>query len=668
MIPRYYKCGDTSGRCPRSLSKDIVSDKNWNCPCGNPRCDEFRQEVSWITLLLSNRKLWMILGAVAALGLIAVIANFGRTDKVTLELKRQSERLDALDQRFTELEGLPGTEAPDTKLLLDAKALNKQAQQVAQDARAAVAAENDKELEKLGRNAATVLTSIQRLKESIAKPASGAGGQAVEAKQLAGDYDGVESELESFREQSGREKPASAEEMESLITRAQVGAAKARQLGNRKHPTKNPSETTLAELDRSRGLVEETQAAVAAYKPKPRLTMPFAKEDATLKIATTRELAATLVLPLLAQWAEAKPVSGPDDRAFLVKPAKGDAKEQKILLQIVPSEDGFAGLAGAATDLLLIDRQPNPKEQELLGRKYGVDRSMAEVVAMDALTLLVHPNNPLDTWVGNKDKLRIVSGPQDSSAYQHAKRFGFQVDKEVAGPVAEAALGEQDILALGLYHQEGDNPIRAKRLEVKAQAKSIALKPSPFTIATEDYIYSFRIVAWNPPQHKTAAMDFVRFITTDAGQDIVGNAGYVDLRLRPVQGAVEPKIMATLGVALGVAKINAATRLSTNFRFAVGDANLDVKAQADIERLPRYLANAFSGHKVVILGFTDNTGTVEENIKLSKDRALACASQLDRFNIKTASGGLGMEFPVAANDTDENKARNRRAEVWVVKP
>ena len=69
---------------------------------------------------------------------------------------------------------------------------------------------------------------------------------------------------------------------------------------------------------------------------------------------------------------------------------------------------------------------------------------------------------------------------------------------------------------------------------------------------------------------------------------------------------------------------------------------------------------------VLILGHADSKGQVEDNRKLSEDRAKAVASifrlsglQSNRLMVK----GLGSDMPRAANDSAEGRALNRRVEM-----
>jgi len=71
--------------------------------------------------------------------------------------------------------------------------------------------------------------------------------------------------------------------------------------------------------------------------------------------------------------------------------------------------------------------------------------------------------------------------------------------------------------------------------------------------------------------------------------------------------------------------------------------------------------------KLYVVGHTDNVGTIESNMKLSKDRADAVVNFLvSKYGIPAArlkSFGVASLVPVASNDTDEGKAKNRRVEL-----
>lgn len=103
--------------------------------------------------------------------------------------------------------------------------------------------------------------------------------------------------------------------------------------------------------------------------------------------------------------------------------------------------------------------------------------------------------------------------------------------------------------------------------------------------------------------------------------------------------------------------------------FASGKAALPDGADAFIARLAEIAATCPEA-RLAVGGHTDASGREPANQTLSEDRAAAVEAALivkgvaaDRISAK----GYGSSRPVAPNDTDEGKARNRRIEV-IVRP
>jgi peptidoglycan-binding protein ArfA len=72
--------------------------------------------------------------------------------------------------------------------------------------------------------------------------------------------------------------------------------------------------------------------------------------------------------------------------------------------------------------------------------------------------------------------------------------------------------------------------------------------------------------------------------------------------------------------------------------------------------------------KVVVTGYTDNTGNDAINVPLSASRAKAVADALIADGVadtNVSSSGAGSANPVASNDSPEGRAQNRRTEITV---
>ena len=93
-----------------------------------------------------------------------------------------------------------------------------------------------------------------------------------------------------------------------------------------------------------------------------------------------------------------------------------------------------------------------------------------------------------------------------------------------------------------------------------------------------------------------------------------------------------------------------------------GSTKILVNALVDIKAKPDWL--------IVVRGYTDNTGSVQLNQRLSLQRAEAVRDWIrDTGDIPDscfAVQGFGDSRPVASNDTPEGRARNRRVEIRLV--
>jgi phosphate transport system substrate-binding protein len=116
-----------------------------------------------------------------------------------------------------------------------------------------------------------------------------------------------------------------------------------------------------------------------------------------------------------------------------------------------------------------------------------------------------------------------------------------------------------------------------------------------------------------------------------------------------------------------VKEISGAAKLSLYFHFHAGTSQLDDNALGELDRLVELLADPiYQRRALLLLGFSDSAGRARKNIALSKDRAKAVADQLQMRGIKPSSvNGFGKDLPIASNDTEDGREKNRRVEVWL---
>lgn len=100
--------------------------------------------------------------------------------------------------------------------------------------------------------------------------------------------------------------------------------------------------------------------------------------------------------------------------------------------------------------------------------------------------------------------------------------------------------------------------------------------------------------------------------------------------------------------------------------FAPGSADLGPGPYASLEALSRWL-QARPDAAVILVGHTDASGALDQNIVLSRARAASVRSRLiDAYGIAAGrldAEGVGYLAPRAPNDTEEGRRLNRRVEV-----
>lgn len=105
------------------------------------------------------------------------------------------------------------------------------------------------------------------------------------------------------------------------------------------------------------------------------------------------------------------------------------------------------------------------------------------------------------------------------------------------------------------------------------------------------------------------------------------------------------------------------------FDFKVGGSEIDSKNFGLLEKIIQAI-NIFDNPDIVISGHTDSTGSDGLNLQLSRKRARTMASFLQKIGKYPAHKidirGHGESRPVASNDTQQGRARNRRIEFLIV--
>lgn len=105
----------------------------------------------------------------------------------------------------------------------------------------------------------------------------------------------------------------------------------------------------------------------------------------------------------------------------------------------------------------------------------------------------------------------------------------------------------------------------------------------------------------------------------------------------------------------------------SSVNFETNKSILTATAKANLDKLIPVF-NSYADTDIVIYGYTDSTGPVDFNQKLSRDRAASVRSYLvskGLANARFQTKGMGPDDPIATNETVEGRSKNRRVEFTI---
>ncbi len=105
-----------------------------------------------------------------------------------------------------------------------------------------------------------------------------------------------------------------------------------------------------------------------------------------------------------------------------------------------------------------------------------------------------------------------------------------------------------------------------------------------------------------------------------------------------------------------------------NITFQTDSADINSGFYATLNSVAKVLKK-FDNTTVMVMGFTDSTGSVAYNQTLSQNRAQSVASYLMGQGVKSTRFevlGMGISNPIASNATAEGRAQNRRVEIKII--
>ena len=435
--------------------------------------------------------------------------------------------------------------------------------------------------------------------------------------------------------------------------------------------------------------------AVPTATPIPTAVPAPLPAEMVFRVAGSNTIGAKLLPALMCEFLKAqgatrierKPGKTADDLEIQAV-MNGETTPKAILIEAHGSATAFEGLTADKCDLGMSSR-PIKSEEATTAATGGLgdlhSAACEHVLGLDGIAILASRDNPVASltkqqiagifsgqitdWKdagGTPGHIHVLARDAKSGTFDTFK--SLVLDKlalvngatrfEDSRELSDAVAG--DPAAIGFA---GLPFIRnAKAIAVSEQGTSPFI-PTRFTVATEDYLLSRRLFLYTSAKSQNPLTSkFLEFALSDEGQVVVNEMGFV--RQTPELQRVTPPVDAPERYTQIAAEAN---RMSLNLRFRPSSKQLDNKAVRDIDRIVNLLNQTrFQGKSLILLGFADSSGSPRVNEKLSQERADIVAKEFSMRGVSAVNVmGFGSVLPVASNDTEAGREKNRRVEVWI---
>jgi serine/threonine protein kinase/outer membrane protein OmpA-like peptidoglycan-associated protein len=311
------------------------------------------------------------------------------------------------------------------------------------------------------------------------------------------------------------------------------------------------------------------------------------------------------------------------------------------------------------------------------------------LIAMDGIVAMVHPTNPVqylsiqeisDIFLGKVKQWTYNDGAKDIHVYtpkSTSDLYDFFQNQFLNGKKIHATKKFEHLDALSKMLHKDPYGIGLCSLPFIYDNQPLAIadheidpvRPGYFSVSIDSYlmirkIYLYTILVSSPE----FTLPFVTFVQSDKGQSIVKKCGYVDCMIKalgsrrelwqkPVNKAVFDKLV----------KITRQTqKLSMNFYFNYNDYQLTKESSKKLKQLKLWLKRKAGMLKIFVIGYSDSSGAYRQNCLVALKRAEVVAREMKISGIYVDEIVTACEeFPIASNQTEKGRLKNRRVEIWV---
>ena len=156
----------------------------------------------------------------------------------------------------------------------------------------------------------------------------------------------------------------------------------------------------------------------------------------------------------------------------------------------------------------------------------------------------------------------------------------------------------------------------------------------------------------------TVAGILIGAVVGGAAGAYIGN--YMDKQAAEIERDIEGAKVERVGEGIKIT-------FSSGILFDVDQSTVKGQYKSELTELSRIL-NKYEDTNILLVCYTDSTGSENYNLGLSKKRAASVADYLATQNVnpgRFTTEGHGEDHPVATNETAEGRAQNRRVEVAI---
>ena len=343
----------------------------------------------------------------------------------------------------------------------------------------------------------------------------------------------------------------------------------------------------------------------------------------------------------------------------------------RITISSTGSGDGIRALLDGKAEIAASSREARAAEEEqAVANGYSLKGDDARhIVGVDVVALAVHPSNPLDSltydqvigifctgsvdswsFLGLDDQpIRVLARDESSGTRALFEDFfcgprGLSDRVQVADLQTIKQTLEADPWTISFVSM---TEATGKVIGLRADPQSHPMLPSQQNIIRGAYPLYHDLYAYTAGPATGDAKAFLDWIGSPAGQEIVDEARFVPLFLRPD-------------------RLDGPRPLRETIHFEPGSSEVTQRSAARLKLLARELSDRAGEYRHIVLeGYTDAEEPNPE--ELSRARAQSVADQLT-----TEIPGLFFEIiprgatnPIAPNTTPHGRYRNRRVQVYL---